>query len=138
MVDEAFDKFNQTIEVTPEYAGAYSNLAYIYGMRGNYELMEENAKKALRYDPFESPARFNLAQLYLNTGRERKSIEQFEKIAKISPDDAGSAYNQLGVIYARKNDLGKAIQYWGKALEADPDNQNAKANYQRAKSLVGK
>ncbi|MBN2532999.1 MAG: tetratricopeptide repeat protein [Spirochaetales bacterium] len=137
LFDEAIIQFKRAIELYPEHSGAHSNLAYIYGMQGKFDLMEEYAKKAILYNPEETPARYNLAALYLNTGRTGEAIEQYKKIIHTTPHDSGNAYNQLGVIYARENELKKAIQYWKKALEIEPDHENAKANLRRAREIIG-
>ena len=135
-LDEAIAQFRRATELAPEHAGAHNNLAYAYGKQGKYSLMEREVKKAIQYDPEGSSARYNLAFLYLNTGRIDEAIEQYHAIARKAPRDSSNAYNQLGVIYARRNDLRRATGNWQKALEIDPNNTSARANLQRARMMM--
>jgi tetratricopeptide (TPR) repeat protein len=135
-LDEAIARFRRAIELAPEHAGAHANLAYAYGRQGKYSLMEQEARKALQCDPEASSARYNLAFLYLNTGRIDAAIEQYQAIARKAPRDSSKAHNQLGVIYAQKNDLRRATEHWQKALEIDPNNANARANLKRARMMM--
>ncbi|MBN1697451.1 MAG: tetratricopeptide repeat protein [Spirochaetales bacterium] len=136
--DEAIAQFTRAIEVYPQHSGAYSNLAYIYGIWGNLDIMEDYAKKAVFHNPEETPARYNLATLYLNTGREKEAVEQYREIIRHSPGESAAAYNKLGVIEARKNDLERAVRYWKKALEIDPDYEDAAVNLKTASELMKK
>jgi tetratricopeptide (TPR) repeat protein/4-amino-4-deoxy-L-arabinose transferase-like glycosyltransferase len=135
-LDEASAQFKRAIELAPELSAAHSDLAYIYGKQGKYDLMETEAKKAIYYDPEGAPARYNLAFLYLNTGRIDEAIAQYRAIAQTAPRGSSNAHNQLGVIYAQKNDLRQAIDHWQKALEIDPNNESARANLERARSMM--
>ena len=135
-LDEAIAQFRRATELAPEHAGAHNNLAYAYGKQGKYSLMEREVKKAIQYDPEGSSARYNLAFLYLNTGRIDEAIEQYHAIARKAPRDSSNAFNQLGVIYARRNDLRRATGNWQKALEIDPNNTSARANLQRARMMM--
>ena len=135
-LDEALAQFTRVLELAPEHAGAHNNLASIYGSRGQYDLMEVEAKKAVYYDPQGVSARYNSALLYLNTGRVDEAIAQYQAITRTAPRESSNAYNQLGIIHAQRNELGQAIESWQKALEVDPNNQNAVDNLQAAKAIL--
>ncbi len=135
--DEAIVWFEKAIDVYPRHSGAHGNLAYIYGTREKYDLMEEHALDAIRYDQNNTPVRYNLAMLYANTGRTGEAIAQYEKITRIAPHESDNACNSLGVIYAQKNDLRRAIGYWKKALEINPDHENARYNLRKAMEIMG-
>ena len=55
----------------------------------------------------------------------------------MAPRDSSNAYNQLGVIYAQRDQLELAIGNWQKALEIDPNNQDALTNVGRAREMMG-
>jgi tetratricopeptide (TPR) repeat protein len=135
-VDDAIAQFQRAIELAPELAGAHNDLAYAYAKQGKYDLMEAEAKQAIYYDPEGAPARYNLAFLYLNTGRIDEAAAQYRAIVKVAPRDSSNAHNQLGVIFAQRNDLRQAIDHWQKALDVDPNNMNARANLERARSMM--
>jgi tetratricopeptide (TPR) repeat protein len=133
---EATARFKRVSELAPEHSGAHNNLAYIYATQGKYDLMEAEAKQAIYYNPQASPARYNLASLYLNTGRIEEAEAQYRAITETAPRDASQAYNQLGVIHAQKNELRQAIESWQKALDVDPNNEDARMNIQRARDML--
>jgi tetratricopeptide (TPR) repeat protein len=48
------------------------------------------------------------------------------------------AYNNLGVAYAIKGKLHKAIAYWNRVLEIDPEDTAAHNNITRATKIINK
>lgn len=135
-IEQALAKLRRVLALAPEHAGAHSDLAYIHAKQGRNDLAEAEALLAIRYDPEKVSARYNLATLYLASGRVDEAMAQYRAITEIAPRDSSNAYNQLGVMWARKGDLAQALGNWKKALEADPANENAKENLQRAQLLM--
>jgi tetratricopeptide (TPR) repeat protein len=135
-MDQALAKLGRVLDLAPEHAGAHSDLAYAYARQGRNDLAESEALLALHYDPEKVSARYNLATLYLGSGRIDEAMAQYQTITRIAPQASSNAYNQLGVIWARKGDLPQALGNWQKALEADPANEDAKANLQRARMML--
>lgn len=135
-LDEAKAQFERAIELAPENAAAHSDLAYVYAKQGRYELSEAEAKKALYYNPKIASARYNLAYLYTSTGRVDEAMAEYREIIRLAPAESSNAHNQLGVYYAKKNDLARAVEQWQKAVEVDRNNFNAHVNLARAKSMM--
>jgi Tfp pilus assembly protein PilF/4-amino-4-deoxy-L-arabinose transferase-like glycosyltransferase len=135
-IEQALAKLGRVLELAPEHAGAHSDLAYAYAKQGRGALAESEALRALYYDPEKVPARYNLAALYLGAGRIEEAMAQYQTITRIAPRDASNAFNHLGVIWARKGDLQQALGNWQKALQADPANESARENVQRARSML--
>jgi tetratricopeptide (TPR) repeat protein len=135
-IEQALAKLGRVLELAPEHAGAHSDLAYVYAKQGRNDLAETEALRALYYDPEKLSARYNLATLYLGAGRIEEAVAQYQTITRIAPRDSSNAYNQLGVIWARKGDLPQALGNWQKAVEVDPANENAQANLQRARLML--
>jgi tetratricopeptide (TPR) repeat protein len=135
-LDQAAPLLRRAVELAPEHAGAHNNLAYLYGRQGKLDLMEAEAQKAVHYNPRDARARYNLASLYLGTGRVEEAMAQYRTITRAAPREASNAYNQLGVIYAERNDLPQAIDNWQKALEIEPNNQDALANLRQARAMM--
>lgn len=135
-IEQALAKLGRVLELAPEHAGAHSDLAYAYSKQGRNDLAESEALRALYYAPEKISARYNLAALYLDAGRIEEAMAQYQTITRIAPRDASNAYNHLGVIWARKGDLQQALGNWQKALEADPANENARENLQRARLIL--
>ena len=135
-IDQALAKLQRVLELAPEHADAHGDLAYAYAKQGKNDRAESEAMRALFYDPGKVSARYNLAALYLGSGRIDEAVAQYQAIAQIVPRESSNAYNQLGVIDAQRGDLQRAVANWQKALEADPANQNARANIQRAQLML--
>jgi tetratricopeptide (TPR) repeat protein len=135
-IDQALSKLQRVLDLAPEHANAHSDLAYAYAKQGKNDLAESEAMRALYYDPGKVPARYNLAALYLGSGRIEAAVAQYLAITQIAPHDSSNAYNQLGVIHAQGGNLQQALADWQKAMEADPTNQSAKANIQRAQLML--
>jgi tetratricopeptide (TPR) repeat protein len=135
-IDQALARFHRVIELAPEHSGAHNSLAYLHGMQGRRDLAEDEAKKAIYFNPKEASARYNLASIYLDSGRVEEARAQYRAITEASPRESSNAYNQLGVMSAQQNDLRQALEYWQKALEVDPTNQDALANVQQATRMM--
>jgi len=135
-IDQAIAKLKHVLELAPEHAGAHSDLAYAYLKQGRNDLVETEAMLALFHEPAKVSARYILAALYLGSDRAEEAMAQYQTITQVAPLDSSNAYNQLGVMYAQRGDLQQAIGNWQKALGADPANQSAKANIQRAQLMM--
>jgi len=134
--DAAIFFIKRAIDLTPGNASAYSDLAYAYGTQDKPDLMEATAKTALYYDARNIPALYNLASLYVNTGRTDEAIAHYRTIIAVSPKDSANAQNQLGVLCAQKGDLKQAMFHWEQALVIEPGNESVRSNLQRAKWMA--
>ena len=104
----------------------------IYFAEGSYYIRRqqfEEAKKALEKGLEQSPdnisAIANLAKIYYLQGNSAKTIELYEKFLSINPNDAQiNAF--LGALYLNNmKNKNKALQYLNKALQLDPNNEEA-------------
>ncbi|MFN3533661.1 MAG: tetratricopeptide repeat protein, partial [Candidatus Brocadia sp.] len=77
-------------------------------------------KKALRLEPYNREAHYNLAVAYHKKGLYKEAIEEYKTVLELYPNDHETLYN-LGAIYARNNMQDAAIFAWEKAVELKPD-----------------
>jgi Flp pilus assembly protein TadD len=66
-------------------------------------------------------------------GRLAESLPHFRRAAELRPADPALQTN-LGVALARSGDLKGAVAAFENALKADPDNQAARENLERARA----
>lgn len=79
---------------------------------------------AVKQDPNDTVARFNLACLLYYRGRHAEAMEQWQAINQINPADF-SARRALGLAYQEQGQLDQAIPQLQKAVEISPNNTMA-------------
>jgi len=84
-------------------------------------------RKAVRMEPRDSDAQYNLGNIYFSLGAFHSAIDCYQAAGKINPL-FGQVYNNMGVAYYELGHLGKAGAAWRQALKADPSLQSAKRN----------
>ena len=149
--DEAIKCYEKAIELNPNYAEAYNSLGYAYlAGRQGYDKAEEYFLKAFDLDPFYVTGYTNLGNLYLiREGDYEKAIEynynaikyldeateyysrrtRFSSVDKRFIISYVFVYFSLGQIYQKyKPDYDKAIEYYGKAVELNPNYAEAYFN----------
>jgi type IV pilus assembly protein PilF len=77
----AIDEANRALELDPKLAMGYSILGLIYMELDDRSLAEQNFNRALRLDPDNSEINNNYGWFLCRTGRERGSIDYFQRAA---------------------------------------------------------
>jgi tetratricopeptide (TPR) repeat protein len=80
---------------------------------------EEWFHKALEIDPKFIPARTNLGNVYLLTGRETDAKKMYEISMSLKKTDAKTHLN-LAIYYRKKGDAGRAAEEFRTAVDLDP------------------
>lgn len=142
----AISSFETAKDQDNNYLDAYHDLGIIYAARKN-PLALEYYNSALRIDPSSAETRYARAKFLQDLGKMEEAITEYNAINSSSKDCDLCFYN-LGAIYLEvKNDAGKAIDYFSKAIAVNPnyadayfargvsysklnDKKNAKADYQ--------
>jgi len=83
------------------------------------------------YD-FSEPALVAMATPLINANRPDDAIALLQLNAEFYPKSSAT-YAALGQAYAKKNDTANAIKSYEKAIELDPNNQNAKRQLEQLK-----
>lgn len=103
------------------------NIALIYIEKGE----DDKAVEAIEEAKKENPGDVNLMQaeadMYYRLGDMGKYRATLEKVVEQNPDDATLYYN-LGVSSAQLNERERAIEYYKRAIELDPEMDNARIN----------
>ncbi|MFQ5772025.1 MAG: tetratricopeptide repeat protein, partial [bacterium] len=122
--------FKKAIELDPNYALAYANLADLYNTYFNFTKSEEEKKKyldlqqnfieiAFRLDP--NSAGVNMAKGYVHKakGETDKAYESFKRALEIDPNES-EYYSIMGNFLRGKSLLHQAINYLTKAIKLNP------------------
>jgi tetratricopeptide (TPR) repeat protein len=150
----------QLIERNLERATELPVRALLYLNRGNIQLAENQPaeaeasfRSALALEPFNQPARANLASVWAQTGRLAAAESLFQEVLAVDPDDAALQENLLQVRAARLVQEGNehrragraepARQAYQRALHAleqvvrlNPSNSTAQANLRQLRAAT--
>ena len=102
--------------------------------QNDYAAAIESYKDALRKDPTNTVARFNLAnalQKQNETGEARKNYDEVIEKSDVNSLRSGSNYNK-GIAYLKEKDLLNAIASFKECLKQDPNDDSARENLQKA------
>ena len=126
---KAIEVLSRAIQLKPNYADAYHNLASsqtaLYSQEKNEEYLKQaidNYYLAIKYNPFLWQSHQNLGVIYFNIKQYDKAVEQLNKAIEINPSNLNLQYN-LGIIYLNSGDTQKAKEILSSVLQKEPDNQ---------------
>jgi len=102
--------------------------------KGDYAAAAEQYKSALRKDPQNNTARFNLANTLQRQNQSVEATKNYDDIIAQSDESslkAASNYNK-GLAYLQQKDLQKAIAAFETSLKQDATDEDARENLQKA------
>jgi len=101
-----------------------------------FKKAEDFFKKAVKTNPNNLEANFNLARIYKEKGDYQKAKFFYDKIIKIQPKNP-SAYNNLANIYKQLGKFSKAIAFYKKVIFIKPDHSKAHHNLGNTYNQLG-
>ncbi len=136
-INEAMATLQRILKLFPEDAHVYSQLGYIYLKRKEYKEAEGAFKTAKKFDKSLVEAYVGLGLTYAETPTRglqsyynfRRAIREAKRATKLDPN-YGPAYRLLGEVYERfEEDHTRAMQYYQKYVELEPDNPEGLYSY---------
>src|SRR5216683_160344 len=123
---EAAKRFEASIQADPEFALAYSKLGQTYSNLRNDDKAEQFSRKAVDLSEKLPPQERYLIQAnYAQVSNDnRKAIESYENLEKVSPDDVDVHFH-LGGLYETTGAYDKARVELAKVLASDPKHVDA-------------
>lgn len=97
---------------------------------GNYRRAIPKLEKVIEMKPELYSAWESLGWCYYRLGREQKARDLWNRLRLMAPGKAIS-YNLLAKLAAANNKLDKAVEYYRKSLEIDPDQYNTRVDFAR-------
>lgn len=121
--EKASHFLEKAIEVDPENSAAHINLALSYQELGKNDLALSQYDVVFRQQPSLHSIRFDYGNLLADMGKEEAAVENYKIYISNYPDDA-RAYQNIGIVYKRLNQIDNAIASYTKALELQKDKRN--------------
>jgi len=85
----------------------------------------------------EDPILLNLANAYFKQNDTTNAVQYYSSVLKSeNPQMKSLAYQQLGVINQQKNKLEEALSDFKASLKSNPDNEDARYNYELLKKIM--
>ncbi len=123
---EAVRYFQQAAKFFENQKVFYFNYAYALEETGDVEGAIDEYTKAIQVDPLFMQARYNLGQLYLGKGQDRRAIEHFSQILRFDANNM-LVHLQLARIYIRSGQMAAARNHLNAVLSVSPGNPEATA-----------
>lgn len=117
----------EVVKKTPDFGGAYLQLARFYREEGKVEAADASVRKALRLDPNSGDAHAELGAVLKELGNFPEAIMFLEKAVRLDGRDAG-VYNLLGTVYGTLGRIEEATSSFRKALKLDPGSSEGWSN----------
>ncbi|MCI0480998.1 MAG: tetratricopeptide repeat protein [Candidatus Dadabacteria bacterium] len=117
--ESALEKLEKAVEVDPDNSRAYLFMAQAYIGLKKYDKAIESYDKAINADPDSYIAWNGKGELLLRELKYDEALVCFEKSISLYKNAATAMYN-LAIVYARKDDKAKCIEWLKKAVKKDP------------------
>lgn len=136
---EALPYLLKAEKIDPSNPDIQRELALVYQDIKQYDLAIVHYKEAIELKPDFSEAYNDLGVSYSQQGRLDWAMDCFNKaVQNILYTTPHFAYHNMGLIHIKKNDIEKAIHYYQKAIELEPDYSAAYFDMGRAYELSGR
>lgn len=131
-LNEAIGHLNEAAKIHPTYKNPYLILGNAYNYLEQWDASIQSYENALKLDPNYTDAKNNLQITYRNAGRffgEKKgdlnqSLKYLAKAYELKPDDYETV-RLLGVAYGIGGQGAKALEFFAKGAELEPNNAGA-------------
>lgn len=110
--------WNDTLIKSPLKARVHANYGVGLAADGDAEGAIRELQAAIKLDPAEAKAYFNLGNIYADRNMPQKAIELYEKSIALKP--VAATYANLGDIYTEQQMYDKAADAISKAIELNP------------------
>lgn len=115
-IDLCRSAYERMIELYPDFAAAYNNLALTYKRQGDFETEEALYRKALELDPTDEIVLNNLAVTLAHQERYDEALSIMALLEEIDPEDPYSDLHRAKV-YAAMGKTDRAYKYLKRALD---------------------
>jgi tetratricopeptide (TPR) repeat protein len=119
--EDAVDSYETALQLDSSNHNAMNNYAYFMSLREErLDYAEELALQAIAYEPENAAYLDTVGWIYFKKGEYEKAKE-YIKSSIDTGDASAEVYEHMGDVYDRLDMPDDAVNWWQKALEADPD-----------------
>ncbi|MFP3904536.1 MAG: tetratricopeptide repeat protein, partial [Armatimonadota bacterium] len=122
---DAIEAFRKAVSLRNDYFDALSNLGLALADVGQVDEAVETLEQAVELRPDSAQARANLAKAYLGQEDAENAIEQAQTALSKDQDNYEALMAAGLVDFMYRNRMGSAIDYFSKAIEANPGRYEA-------------
>jgi tetratricopeptide (TPR) repeat protein len=120
----ALPYFERAADADPEYAEAWYQSGFCYGMLGRHADSLRASKQVIRLRP-EWPATYsNMGASYFALGQFKEAVDAYRQAIRLEPYNADTQY-ALGLAYGKLNQTQDEIQAMRRTVGLRPDHANA-------------
>ena len=139
--DNAIEEYGNALELNPNNVEAHQKMGFLlYHVKGKYKEGMAHLSTALRLDPDDVCALYDLGMALLHQGEYEQAETHLAGALRRAPNGIDEQYNpvdmhyNLGQALARQGKFSEATLHFSEAVRRDPD--NAKLHYGLAMALV--
>lgn len=114
----AAKELKQFLDYDADQPSGQYQTAVFHFYRGDFTNALQHARKAVEWDPYSPPYRWELAAVLNRLDRTPEAIEHLKELCRFTPKDA-EAHNELGNSYYQLKDWPHAIEAFAAAVKAD-------------------
>ena len=139
-VTQARPLLEQAYQIDPEHLDVALNLSGVYILTKKFRKAVALLEPLIEQYPDEAMIWTNLGAAYLGNPvlardeEQQQAIAAFEKALAVNPAAPNVAYN-IGLIYRDRQETDKAIVWFKKAIQANPNDQDARNLLQSLKKI---
>ena len=131
---EAVTLFRRVCDIYPDYELAFEELGVLYAERKN-PMAVEYLTTAAKLEPSNTNVLYNLGNYYQDIEEYATAEQYYHQLLDINPASA-DAWHNLGYIELFVySDIDQAIEFFDKALEADPTHEASQTNRELAMQI---
>ncbi|MBI3667002.1 MAG: tetratricopeptide repeat protein [Acidobacteria bacterium] len=137
LLEEAIEKYQQALQLSPHFLRALVFLGVSYGEKGEKERAIAALEQAAYLFPNDPSAHYNLGIAYGAAGRAAEEIRSYRRAIELEPDLA-PAYINLGAALLSSGQAGAAVEVFERALQVNPLSATLYYNLGLARQEQGK
>jgi tetratricopeptide (TPR) repeat protein len=126
-LSEALEMIGRALAVNPKETSNHFRCGEIYWLRGNLDRAKYHFERWTLLSPGSADAYYNLGSVLIEMKQLVEAQEQLEKAISLHPEHA-KANNNLGIVMQRQGRHDRAIPYFMRKIELEPDDPVGWAN----------